>query len=139
MLSKNRVKTLFRKYEEIILYLIFGGLTTLVNAIVYFIMSWGFHFPAWLSSVFAWVFAVVFAFFVNKFFVFKSKRDTKAKANKEAVLFFVVRIASLALNTAILFVFVDLLSLNEPLFFIIAQIVVLTFNYVASKLLVFRK
>ncbi|MDR2166444.1 MAG: GtrA family protein [Clostridiales bacterium] len=121
--------------KQIILYLIFGGLTTGVNAIFYFLASWGLGRAAWLSAVIAWIFAASFAFVTNKFFVFQNKEK---RAGKQATLFFLMRLASLALNAAIMLVFVDLLMLNEPLFFIIGQVVVLVFNYLASKFLVFK-
>jgi len=132
MSSKKRAE-----FREIFMYLLFGGLTTAVSALFYFLASWGLGFSAWLSTVISWVFAVCFAFVTNKIFVFQSKE--KAGTGKEAVLFFTMRGLSLVINIAIMFIFVDLLNLFEPLIFVIAQGVVLVFNYVASKLLIFRK
>jgi len=129
---------LSKKNREIILYLFFGGLTTAVNAIVYFAASWAFGLPAWLSSIIAWIFAVTFAFITNKIFVFRSKAKTKEAVIKEASSFMLARLISLGLNTAIMLIFVDLMQLNEPLFFVIGQVVVLVFNYLASKLVIFK-
>jgi len=135
----EKYKALFEKYREVILYLIFGGLTTLVSITFYFLASWGLGLSAWLSAVVSWVFAASFAFVTNKIFVFQSKTKT-AKGNlKEASLFFAVRLTSLAISTAIMFVFVDVLELNELLFLAINQVVVTVFNYLASKFLVFKK
>jgi len=132
MSLKNRAE-----FREIFMYLLFGGLTTAVNTLCYFLASWGLGFSAWLSTVVAWVFAVCFAFVTNKLFVFQSKE--KVGAGREAVLFFTTRGLSLAINVVIMFVFVDVLHLFEPLIFVIAQGIVLVFNYVASKWFVFRK
>jgi len=137
--EKMKLKELFLKYREIILYLFFGGLTTVVNTVCYFVASWGLGLSAWLSSVVAWFFAVIFAFVTNKIFVFESRGKGKKETKKEAVLFFTARLASLGLIAGIMLVFVDLMGLNELLFFIIGQVVVLVFNYLASKLFIFKK
>ena len=79
----NAAKALWFRHEELLLYLFFGGLTTLVSAVSYFIASWGFGASAWLSSVISWFFAVTFAFFTNKIFVFKSKTTEKKAAQRE--------------------------------------------------------
>lgn len=123
---------------EIVMYLIFGGLTTLVSAITYFFASWGLGLSAWLSTVVSWVFAVTFAFFTNKLYVFKSRGTSKKRTAKEATMFLIMRLVSLGINVAIMFIFVDLMHLHEPTFFVIAQVVVIIFNYVASKLWIFR-
>ncbi|MCL2752683.1 MAG: GtrA family protein [Defluviitaleaceae bacterium] len=131
------MKEIFAKHREIILYIFFGGLTTLVSAVFYFLASWVFDAPAWLSSIISWIFAVCFAFVTNKLFVFESKE--KKGTTKEAALFFAARLASLFINTAIMFVFVDLMEFNEPIIFVAGQLVVLIFNYIASKFLIFKK
>ena len=130
---------IFNKHREIILYLIFGGLATLISAVTYFLASWGLNLSAWLSSVVSWTTAVIFAYITNRAIVFQSKTSSKQGVAKEAVMFLAARLSSLALNVAIMYVFVDVMNLNETLFFVIAQIVVIVFNYIASKLLVFRK
>jgi len=124
--------------REVILYLFFGGLTTLVGAVVYFFASWGLGLSAWLSSIISWVFAASFAFVTNKIIVFKSKTATKKETTKQASLFFVARLATLGINTAIMLVFVDIMRLNEAVIFVIGQLVVLTLNYLASKLVIFK-
>ena len=132
-----------KQMKQIILYLIFGGLTTLVNAIVHFAASWGLGLPAWISAVLAWIFAVSFAFVTNKIFVFNDKNSDKTgdkkRTSKQAALFFSARLATLVINAAIMLVFVDILDFNEPIIFIIGQAVVLTLNYLASKFLIFKK
>lgn len=121
------------------MYLIFGGLTTVVSFVFYFLSSWVFGLPAWLSSVVSWIFAVTFAFITNKIYVFRSETKTKESTIKEAALFFGARLASMLINAAIMLVFVDWFDMNEPLFFLIGQIFVMIFNYVAAKLVIFRK
>lgn len=125
--------------REVVLYIIFGGLTTLVGTVFYFGASWGLSLDAWISSVISWIFAVTFAFITNKIIVFQSKTKTKKETSKEAAMFFAARLGTLGINTAIMLVFVDILALNEPIVFVVGQVVVLVLNYLASKLVIFKK
>ena len=133
------MRDFLRRHREILLYLVFGGATTAVNFIFYIAASFGLGLSAWLSSIIAWIFAVIFAFFTNKIYVFESKTKGKAGLFREFALFISARIASGAINTALMYIFVDLLTLNELIMFIICQIFVIIFNYVASKWLIFNK
>ncbi|MCL2619905.1 MAG: GtrA family protein [Defluviitaleaceae bacterium] len=128
---------LFQKHREVITYLFFGGLTSLITMIIYFLSSWGLGLSAWLSTAISWVIAVAFAFVTNKIFVFQNK--TKKETGRQALLFFIARLISFGINLAIMFVFVDMLEFNELVFFAIAHIIVLVFNYIASKLVIFKK
>jgi len=136
---KQKIIELFQKYREIIMYLIFGGLTTVVNTVSYFAASFLLGMPAWLSSIVAWVFAVTFAFITNKLYVFQSKTETSAGTLRETIMFFATRLSSLGMQVAIMGIFVDRMNLHEVTFYIIAQIVVLVVNYVASKFWIFKK
>ncbi|MCL2168393.1 MAG: GtrA family protein [Defluviitaleaceae bacterium] len=131
------LKKVLTKNREIIMYLFFGVLTTIVNGTFHFLASWGLGLASWLSAVIAWVFAVTFAFFVNKFFVFQSK-EKEGKAVTQAALFFGARLASLGINAAIMLIFVDLMQFNEPMIFVIGQAVVFVLNYIASKFVIFK-
>ena len=128
-----------RKHREILLYLAFGGATTAVNFIFYAAAGFGLGLSAWLSTIIAWVFAVTFAFFTNKIYVFESKTKSKAGFFREFALFISARIASGAINTALMYVFVDLLTFNELAMFIICQIFVIIFNYATGKWLIFNR
>ena len=135
----KKVISLLKKYEEVISYLFFGGLTTLVNYIVYLpcynILQWS----GTLSNAVAWVVAVAFAFVTNKPFVFKSHDWSAKTLFPELTKFVGCRIGSGLLETAIIFLTVDMLSWNGIVWKIITSILVVLLNYVASKLLVFRQ
>ena len=130
---------MLEQYREVISYLVFGVLTTVVSFIFYFIPSALFGLPAWSSSIISWIFAVSFAYVTNKRYVFESKAYGLRQVTTEIILFFGARLVSLGINVAIMFVFVDWYGLNELLFFIISQVVVMVMNYVFSKLVIFRK
>ena len=135
----DKIIALFRKYREILVYLIFGVLTTAVNYVVYLPCYNLMHMSASVSNVIAWVFAVAFAYLTNKPFVFRS-RDWSAKTViPELAKFVGTRVGSGGLETAILFLTVDVIGWNGNLWKILTSILVVIVNYVGSKLLVFRK
>ena len=130
---------LYKKYKEIINYLIFGGLTTLVSIGTYAIFTKIFNIDYLVSNVLSWVIAVLFAFITNKLFVFESKSKDKKLISKEITNFFFFRIVSLVLEMVIMYVFVDLLAINDLITKIFAQIIVILANYIFSKVFVFKK
>ncbi len=141
----KKIKELYIKYKEIINYLIFGVLTTLVNLITKYILLFtvlnptnGFQLQ--IAIIVSWIVAVIFAYFTNRKFVFESKNQNKLK---EFMSFVVARIATLLLEMFIMWFFVTLLKLNSDLYVIIftlvAQVAVVIGNYIFSKLFVFKK
>lgn len=141
----KRIKELYIKYKEIINYLIFGVLTTLVNLITKYILLFTIldptnGFQLQIAIIISWIVAVIFAYFTNRKFVFESKNQNKLK---EFMSFVVARIATLLLEMFIMWFFVTLLKLNSDLYVIIftlvAQVAVVIGNYIFSKLFVFKK
>ncbi len=133
------LKKLFHKYYDIISYLFFGVLTTAVNYIIYLPCYNWLHLSATLSNVIAWVVAVAFAYLTNKPFVFKSHDWSARTVVPELTKFVGCRVGSGFVETAIIFVTVDLLHWNGNLWKLIVSVLVVILNYVGSKLLVFRK
>lgn len=134
----KKIKDLYIKYKEVVNYLIFGGLTTLVNFIVYFIAKW-IGIEEWVSNSIAWIVAVTFAYITNKIFVFESKTAHKKEVIKELLSFFVCRAFSGILDIGLFWLLVDRLEFNDIIVKIILQIVVILLNYIFSNLLVFKK
>ncbi len=134
----QKIKNLYNKYKEIILYIIFGGLTTVVSFVSYYALLFaGMHYLA--AQVISWAVAVAFAFVVNKVFVFED-RDNSLKALLRQIGQFVsVRIASGVIETALLWLLVDVLTVGEGIAKIPVAILTVILNYIASKLLIFRK
>ena len=135
------MKKLYNKYYEIIMYFIFGILTTLVSlliyyALVYTILDPNKIFELQLANILSWFGAVCFAYVTNRRFVFKSKNNSKTK---EISKFFLSRITTLLMDMFIMFLFVTVLHLNDKIIKIISQVVVIVSNYLFSKLLVFKK
>ena len=135
----GKIRELIRKYSDVLVYLVFGVLTTVVNYLVYLPCFNLLHFSASVSNVIAWVVAVAFAYITNKPFVFKSYDWSAKTVIPELTKFVGSRLLSGAMETGIIFVTVDLLSWNGNVMKLITSVLVVILNYVASKLLVFKK
>lgn len=133
-------KKYFVKYRELISYGFWGVMTTLVNYAVYFISRKLFGAENYLAcNLIAWTLAVVFAFVVNKIFVFESRSWERKLVLREAWQFLSARIFSGVLDMAIMWFFVDVLGFSDVIIKIISNIIVIVLNYVLSKLIIFRK
>ena len=135
----SKIRNLICKYWDILSYLFFGVLTTVVNYLVYLPCYNLLHFSASVSNVIAWVVAVAFAYLTNKPFVFKSHDWSWKTVAPELAKFVGCRIGSGFVETAIIFTMVDLLQFNGNVWKLITSVLVMILNYVGSKLLVFRK
>ena len=134
----NRICSFIKKHLDIVTYLFFGGLTTVVSFTVYFsCYNFALLSAAW-SNVLAWVCAVGFAFVTNKPFVFHSRDWSAAVVFPELGKFVSSRLFSGLLETVILAVTVDWLHLHNLGMKITASVIVVIINYFASKLFVFR-
>lgn len=135
----EKLKALFVKYYDILVYLVFGVLTTVVNYLVYLPCYNLLGLSSSVSNVIAWATAVAFAFLTNKPFVFRSHDWSAKTVLPELARFIGTRLGSGGLETLILFVFVDMLGMNGNVWKLITSVLVVVLNYVGSKLLVFRK
>ena len=135
----QKIRALVEKYWDSVTYLIFGVLTTVVNYLVYLPIYNLLGASAAVSNAIAWVAAVAFAFLTNKPFVFKSHDWSAKTVLPELSKFVGCRVASGVLETLILLLAVDILGWNGNIWKIITSVLVVILNYVASKLLVFRK
>ena len=130
---------IYKKYQEIINYLFFGMLATLVNFIIYLLCSKILNIDEIISSALAWLCAVMFAYITNKIFVFSSKTNTKKEIIKEIVTFAGFRILTGVFCEIIIFaVMIRIMAINDVVSKIITQILVVILNYVFSKLIIFR-
>lgn len=136
---KEKIRELFLRYYDLIMYLVFGVMTTAVNYLVYLPCYNLFGLSASVSNMISWVVSVAFAFLTNKPFVFRS-HDWSAKVVwPELVKFVGCRVGSGVMETVILFLTVDTLRWNGNIWKLVTSVLVVVVNYVGSKLLVFRK
>lgn len=134
----TKIKELIKKYEEIIKYLIIGVATTALNYIVFALLINIANIEMHTSNIIAWFVSVVFAYFTNKLFVFESKSFKLNVLGKEILSFGTARILSLVLEEIILYVFVNLLNMNQLIIKLIANVIVVIVNYVLSKFIIFK-
>ena len=135
----KKIMELVKKHWDIVTYLFFGVLTTLVNYAVYLPCYNLLGLSATVSNVIAWVVAVAFAYLTNKPWVFKSYDWSAKVVIPELAKFVACRVGSGVLETGIIFVFVDWLGFDGNVFKLITSVLVVVLNYVGSKLLVFKK
>ena len=135
---KEKLFKLMQEKRDVLLYLIFGVLTTVINYIVYFLCLDHTQMSAATANMVAWVVAVVFAFVTNKPIVFQSHDWSMSVTLPELVKFMSTRIASGLMETGILFVVVDTLHWNGYLWKLITNVLVVIVNYIGSKLFVFK-
>ncbi|MDD6157387.1 MAG: GtrA family protein [Lachnospiraceae bacterium] len=128
-----------RKHKAFIMYAIFGVLTTLINLMAYYVL---YNVLAWgnmSSTALAWFIAVIFAFITNKKWVFDSQSMALKVLVYELLTFFACRIATGILDMAVMYVAVDVMSWNEMVWKLLSNIIVILLNFVASKLVIFKK
>jgi putative flippase GtrA len=134
----NKIMELVKKHWDIVTYLFFGVLTTVVNYAVYLPCYNLLGLSATISNIIAWVVAVAFAYLTNKPWVFKSHDWSMKVVLPELSKFVACRVGSGVLETGMIFVFVDLMGINGNVFKLITSVLVVILNYIGSKLLVFK-
>ena len=144
------MKKLFVKYKEIILYIVFGVLTTVINIVVYqllYNLLGEEHYlisPTFIPTTVGGILSVLFAFFTNKLFVFESTSFKAKVFIREMLMFFAARLASYFIDYGIVWLTVDHFGwrytiLGFQVWKIISNVIVIIINYVFSKLFIFKK
>ncbi len=130
---------MYRKYEEGINYLIFGFLAFVLNYVLYFLFSSAMQMHYMAATALSWVLTVVFAYWTNRTFVFKSTNKDAQSLGKEFLSFIGARVATEVLELALMFLMVDCVELNEYLSKFACQVIVIVANYFLSKLWIFKE
>lgn len=137
----KELKKVYLKYQEIINYLIFGALTTIVSLLTYYLLVLTILNPnnaieLQIANIISWITCVTFAYITNRKYVFNSKNKN---IFKEIIKFYSSRLTTLFLDMIIMYIFVTKLEFNDKIIKIIVQILIIILNYILSKLLVFKK
>ncbi len=128
---------LYKKHKEVLLYLLFGGLTTVVS-IASFALFLAIGVGELTANALSWVLAVLFAYGTNRTWVFTAKADTRVGVLREITAFFGGRAATLLVEEAVIYVFITRLRFPALAVKIAAQILIVVLNYVVSKFFVFK-
>ncbi|WP_068532517.1 GtrA family protein [Paenibacillus glacialis] len=124
--------------KEVISYIIFGVLTTVINLIVYVILTKASGMDYRIATTIAWIVSIVFAFITNKKFVFGNVNNGFSVMIRELMLFVAFRALSFVLDIIVLVVLIELLQFNDLISKGITNVLVVIFNYVASKMYIFK-
>lgn len=126
------------QYKEILLYGIFGVLTTLINIVCFFLLD-QMGMNMYLNNTISWIVSVLFAYITNKIFVFESKDCTLKVLLKEGLSFFFFRLLSYFMDMFAMYLLVDIFLLSKMVSKIISNVIVIVANYVFSKVFIFKK
>ena len=135
------MKELYLKYKEIINYLIFGVLATVVSLAVYYGLTLTILDPnkaleLQIANILSWVSACTFAYFTNRKWVFENKEKASLV---EAGKFYLARVSTLLIDMGLMFIFVTKLGVNDKIMKLIVQVIVIVLNYIFSKFIVFKE
>lgn len=134
-----RISELLQRYKSQLLYLFFGGCTTLVNVAVYGLCTRMADLSTTVSVAIAWGVSVLFAYLTNRTWVFESRAHTAPDVLREAWSFFLCRLATFGLDLAVMYLCVDRLGLPDIPIKLLSNLLVIVLNYIASKLIIFSK
>ncbi len=130
---------LYKKHEEGINYLIFGFLAFVLNYVLYFLFASVLHMHYMLATAVSWLLTVIFAYWTNRTFVFRSKNADRQSVWKEFTAFIGARIATEVLELVLMFLMVDCAKINEYISKLVCQVLVILANYFLSKLWIFKE
>ena len=130
---------IYRKYQEGIDYLFWGGVAFVLSMVLFYIFANMMMIEEQLANIITWIICVIFTYFTNRIFVFKSKSTGLMAIIKEFTEFTTARLATLILENIVLFICIDLLMWHNMLAKLIGQFLVIVSNYVLSKLWIFKK
>lgn len=126
-----------RHLWDVFTYILFGGLTTLVNIVVFGLgTKMGISWTA--ANFWAWLLSVLFAFVTNKLWVFESHTESWAALAWEFTKFIVARLVSLALDYGCMFLFIETIGFKTMIAKLLTQVVVIVANYAFSKFIIFK-
>ena len=129
----------YKRFKEQLLYLFFGGLTTVLSIFLFWLCTVPFSMNPLVANVICWIICVAFAYITNRTWVFQNRASDVTGIVKECGRFFTGRLGTLALEEVVLWFGIDLLGFNSMAVKIVAQVLIIIGNYVISKWLVFKR
>ena len=131
--------SMYRKYQEGIDYLFWGGVAFVLSMVLFYIFANVMMIEEQIANVITWIICVIFTYFTNRIFVFKSKTSGAKALVKEFTEFTSARLATLLLENVVLFICIDVLLWHNMIAKLIGQFLVIVSNYILSKLWIFKK
>ena len=130
---------IYKKYKEAIDYLFWGGVAFVLSVILFYVFANIMNIYEQIANILSWIICVIFTYLTNRFFVFRSKVRGVKKIIKEFKDFVTARLLTLVIENIILFILIDLLTINNMISKLAGQFVVIVSNYFLSKLWIFKK
>lgn len=130
---------IYRKYKEAVDYLFWGGVAFVLSMVLFYVFANIMDIYEQIANILSWIICVIFTYLTNRTFVFKSKVKGIKKIFKEFKDFVTARLLTLVMENVILFVMIDLLTINNMISKLAGQFVVIVSNYFLSKLWIFKK
>ena len=134
----EKLMKIYRKNEEAVSYLFWGGVAFVLGTGLFYVFANIMGLYEQIANILSWVICVIFVYFTNRTFVFKSKVKGFKNRLKEFKDFVTARVLTLVMENIILFVMIDLLSVNNMISKLVGQFVVIVSNYFLSKLWIFK-
>lgn len=130
-----------KSIKELILYVIFGALTTMVSLLSYYllknvILTEDTQLNIQICTVISWILSVTFAYLSNRKYVFKSSEN---KVFVEALKFYLARVTTLIIDSLMMLLLTEIFNIDDNVAKIVVQVIILVINYLLSKFAIFRK
>ncbi len=135
----RRFSPFYEKRKDMVLYIFFGGLTTIVSLLSFGLSYYFFNINEFVSNTISFILAVAFAFFTNRIWVFDSPTKGAYQFLIQLLLFYLGRLFSFGVEMLLIFIFITKLGYNAMLIKILASFIILTLNYIISKFIIFKR
>lgn len=135
----EKVVLFYMKYRSLVRYVFWGGMTTLINIVSFWLFVDALKMNYQFANVISWFITVLAVYFTNKVWVFESEYSTIARFAKELLMFFASRIITLGIDVLVLFIGIQILHGNNLVIKIIDNVIVIIVNYIFSKYIIFKK
>lgn len=138
----EKLWVLYQKHREVLLYLFAGGLTTIVNYATYLVCAWllaDFAQRTMLATGIAWALSVLFAYVINRSWVFRSQTRGFGPVCRELGAFLAARVFSGVLDLGIMYAAVDVMRLNDKVIKLASNVLVVVINHIFSKMFIFKR
>lgn len=136
------IKKIYNKYKEAIDYLFWGGIAFVLSMVLFWVFASLMGMNEIIANTIDWIICVIFTFFTNKFFVFRSKSGSLKAFGKEFAEFVAARLFTLILEDVIIWIGCSLMGYDKGLGQLIVkfagQFVVIVANYFLSKFWIFK-
>jgi len=135
---RKKVTILNEKVKEIINYIFFGALATIVNILSFYIFDTIFNWQYLIANVISIIVSILFAYVTNKIFVFESKTETRQALIQEFTSFISFRLLSGLIDMLVMWMLVDILTVDSLIAKLFTQIIVVVLNYIFSRFIIFK-